>query len=100
MLFCNSRPSRDRRLAATIAFVLTFADVGFFEAELANTGTATRTSAVRQVDRPVLAFFHDIEIVVERLELSLGWISGVCCGLMFRINFIFEGTHGNLSLHL
>ena len=71
MWFCSSRPPADCRLAATIVFIVTFADLRFFEARRANIGTATRTSAVRQIGRPVLAFFHVIEIGLERLELLL-----------------------------
>ena len=101
MWFCSSRPPADCRLAATIVFIVTFADLRFFEARRANMGTATRTSAVRQIGRPVLAFLHVIEIGLERLELLLGrvdfphllWVD-------VQLKFIFEGTHENQSLHL
>jgi hypothetical protein len=47
--------------------VLACADIRFFEAESANDGAATGTSAIRQIGRPVLAFFHGIEVILERI---------------------------------
>jgi hypothetical protein len=52
-------------LAATIVLILTCADIRLFEAGSANAGAATSTSAIRQIGRPMLAFFHDIEVILE-----------------------------------